>query len=116
MESWCVYLINIFIYIVTVPYYIKEKYIRIHHSRSFIKKLTSKSSFIKKILFVDFKNELPKLLYKINTAYYIIWILCGICLTTSTFLKINIITTIITIALIIHSIIIVLLMFWEFTK
>ncbi len=116
MESWCIYFVNIFLYTITVPIYINEKYIRVHHSRSFIKKMTQKSSFIKRILFLDFKNELSKLLYTINVAYYIFWVLCGICLIICTFLKVNFIITLITVILIIHSIIIILLMFLEFCK
>ena len=116
METWCIYLVNIFLYIITIPNCINEKYLRVHHSRSSIKKITRKSSFIKKILFLNFKNELPKLLFAINTAYYIVWLLCGICLTICTFLKVDIIITPITIVLIIHSIIIVSIMFWESSK
>ena len=116
MECVCIYLVNFFLYVIIVPYLIYEKYLRINHSKSFIKKHSKGTLIISRILFINFKHELPQIIYILNIVYYLFWLLCGTCIVLSLLLKIDVMITYITIGLIIHSIFLVFLILLQHFK
>ena len=116
MEAWILYLVNIFLYVITVPCIAYEKYLRSRHSKTFIKKTAKKTAFIRRLLYLDFKGELPTLLFVINAVYYITWVLCGVCLLIFTLLNMTAVITAITVVLIVESVTLILIMWWQLSK